>query len=146
MRRYPIEILSKLEIAERQLNRAIILMLDEGDIVSSTTLAGAAEDVLAGLLEAQGKTDVLKEVNQACVDMGAMLGENWKTNIFKYEFNFIKNELKHHDRKHPDGGLSEMPIYPEFALELIERACENFRRLTGKYTNQMKRFNLAGYR
>ena len=54
----PTEVLTKLEIAERQLNRAISLLIEDSDRVCAITLAGAAEEVLAGLLKAIGKIDV----------------------------------------------------------------------------------------
>ena len=44
------ETLSNLDVAERQLERAIALFLDEEDYVSALTLAGAAEEILGKLL------------------------------------------------------------------------------------------------
>ena len=45
------ETLSNLEIAKRQLERAISLFFDEQDFVSSLTLAGAAEKILGKILK-----------------------------------------------------------------------------------------------
>ena len=131
----PTEVLTKLEIAERQLNRAISLLIENNDRVSSITLAGAAEEILAALLKSVGKTDVLSEVCQASVDMGRSIGETWKTGTFKYDFNFLKNELKHHDN-----GCDNIPIFEEASEEIISRAIENFRRISGNYSHQMQTF------
>ena len=135
MQKRPIEVLEKIEIAERQLNRAITLLLQNDDFVCAITLAGAAEGILAGLLKSQGKTDVLSDISQSSVDMGRAIGEKWDIGIFKSEFNFFKNELKHHDRGHEN-----IPIVKEAALEIINRSIENFRRITGKYSPKMIEF------
>ena len=121
----PTEVLTKLEIAERQLNRAISLLIEDSDRVCAITLAGAAEEVLAGLLKAIGKIDVLSEISQASVDMGKIVGQTWTLGTFKSDFNFVKNELKHHDR-----GNEKIPIFEEASTEIIRRAIENFRRLS----------------
>ena len=136
MQKTPTEILTKLEIAERQLNRAIILMIDHNDRVCAITLAGAAEEVLAGLLKSQGNTDVLSEIIESSIDMGKIIGQDWTIGDFKSNFNFFRNELKHHDR-----GRENIPIFEEAALEIIVRAIENFRRFTGTYSIQMHKFN-----
>jgi hypothetical protein len=131
----PTEVLTKLEIAERQLNRAISLLIEDNDRVSSITLAGAAEEILAALLKSVGKTDVLSEICHASADMGRAIGETWKTKTFKYDFNFVKNELKHHDN-----GCDHIPIFEEAPKEIISRAIENFRRISGNYSHQMQTF------
>ena len=131
----PTEVLTKIEIAERQLNRAISLLIEDSDRVCAITLAGAAEEVLAGLLKADGKTDVLTEISQASVDMGKIIGHTWTLGTFKSDFNFFKNELKHHDR-----GNNEIPIFEEASTEIISRAIENFRRLSENYSHEMHSF------
>ncbi len=45
---------SKLDIATRQLKRALEFFLDDNDLICSITLAGAAEEILGKLLEKQG--------------------------------------------------------------------------------------------
>lgn len=136
MQKTPTEILTKLEIAERQLNRAIILLIDHNDRVCAITLAGAAEEVLAGLLKSQGNTDVLSEIIESSMGMGKIIGQDWTIGDFKSNFNFFRNELKHHDR-----GFENIPIFEEAALEIIVRAIENFRIFTGAYSIQMHKFN-----
>ena len=131
----PTEVLTKLEIAERQLNRAISLLIEDSDRVCAITLAGAAEEVLAGLLKAIGKIDVLSEISQASVDMGKIVGQKWTLGTFKSDFNFVKNELKHHDR-----GNEKITIFEEASTEIISRAIENFRRRSGNYSHQMHTF------
>ena len=131
----PTEVLTKLEIAERQLNRAISLLIEDSDCVCAITLAGAAEEVLAGLLKAIVKIDVLSEISQASVDMGKIVGHTWTLGTFKSNFNFVKNELKNKDR-----GIEEIPIFEEVSTEIISRAIENFRRISGNYSHQMHAF------
>ena len=90
----PTEVLTKLEIAERQLNRAISLLIEDSDRVCAITLAGAAEEVLAGLLKAIGKIDVLSEISQASVDMGKIVGQTWTLGTFKSDFNFVTTGVR----------------------------------------------------
>lgn len=129
------EILTKTEIAERQLNRSIALILNEIDIVSAITLAGAAEDVLAGILKTSGKTDQLTDTIKDCISLGKSIGHDWKNGDFRYEFNFMKNEMKHHDN-----GLDEILVHSYSAVEIIGRAIENFRKITGRYSDEMNAF------
>ena len=125
----------KIEIAELQLNRAINLLIQNNDVVCAITLAGAAEGILAGLLKSQGETDVLSDISKSAVDMGENIGKKWDVGIFKSEFNFFKNELKHHDKGH-----EFIPIFKEAAFEIVDRSIENFRRITGSYSPQMLEF------
>lgn len=102
--------MTKLKIAERQLNRAIILLIDHNDRVCAITLAGAAEEVLAGLLKSQGKTGVLSQIIESSIDMGKIIRQDWTIGDFKSNFNFFRNELKHHDR-----GRENILIFEEAA-------------------------------
>ena len=49
------EMLSNLEVAHRQLERAISLYMHEQDCVSALTLAGVAEKILGKLLAERGQ-------------------------------------------------------------------------------------------
>ena len=50
---------TKQQVAEHQLDRAIKLLLDEQDAISSVTLAGAAEEILGTLAEMGGERHAL---------------------------------------------------------------------------------------
>jgi hypothetical protein len=127
---------TKQELAEIQLDRAIRIFLDEQDLISAITLAGAAEEILGELLELQGKTSALTDIVNECVHLGKTIGSEWKTGTFKHMMNFFRNEMKHHDN-----GLDRMPIPVEAVHEIINRAAENLRRLTGSQPEQVQRFN-----
>ncbi len=50
----PLTNLTKWDIALSQLNQAINFYLEDRDLVSATTLAGAAEEILGQLCEGRG--------------------------------------------------------------------------------------------
>ena len=64
--------LTKQQVAEHQLERALRLFLDERDYVSAITLAGASEEILGRLLAKEGKEHALGSFVKACV-------ERWST-------------------------------------------------------------------
>lgn len=96
------ETLSNIEVAHRQLERAIALFMDEQDFVSALTLAGAAEEILGKLLAEQGKSHWLESISVAAL---VVLGfpkaehESPEAREAKREIaniaNFHKNRLKH---------------------------------------------------
>ena len=118
-----------------QLNRAISLLLDEQDIISAITLAGAAEEILGELLKQRGIKSTLSEMAAEYADLEAYIGQDLNPKKFKYAVNFYRNELKHHDK-----GLDTIPIPIEAANEIIYRAAENLRRLTGSWPESVIRF------
>lgn len=131
---------SKQEIAETQLNRAINLLIDEQDVISAITLAGAAEEILGELLHLKGIESVLSEMANEYAILGSFTGQNISQKQFKYSINFYRNELKHHDK-----GLDFMPIPIEAENEIIIRAAENLRRLTGYFPESVIRFQSLVY-
>ena len=59
--------LTKLEIAELQLNQSIAFYLEGKDLISAVTLAGAAEEILGKMNRAAERTDALNDqVNLCC--------------------------------------------------------------------------------
>ena len=130
---------TKQELAEHQLDRAIRLLLDEGDAISAITLAGAAEELLGKLVEAGGGTHSLQEFINDCLLMGNSMGESWKPKDFADIANFYRNELKHYCEG------EEISVSEECANEIIERAAENLWRLSGKQTEQVRRYMARAY-
>jgi hypothetical protein len=127
--------LSKLDVAEHQLERALRLFLEEKDYVSAITLAGAAEEILGKLLEQQGKEHALGGFVKACVTTGKVVyNENWSQKTFADMANFFRNGLKHYT----DGASITIPR--EAAVEILDRAVENYFALTGQETANMRRF------
>lgn len=92
---------SKRQIAREQLEDAIRLFLG-GHVISSLTLAGAAEEVLSQLAAAEGKPHPLDSVWEAANEIRTRLGAQ---HISKKEihrmFNEGRNLVKHHDPGDP---------------------------------------------
>lgn len=126
--------LTKLEVAEHQVERALRL-LEENEYVCAITLAGAAEEILGKLLEKQGKEHALGSFVKTCVATGKIAyNENWSRKDFAEMANSFRNDLKHYT----DGQAITIPR--EAAVEILDRAIENFYALTGRATPNMRRF------
>ena len=127
--------LSKLEVAEHQLNVAIRLYLDEDDFVSAITLAGAAEEILGKLLEKQGRKHSLEEFAESCVRVGRHLfNEEWTTKRFVEMQTFFRNGLKHITDGEP------IAVPRAAAEEIIGRAVDNLWALEGRETPEVRRY------
>lgn len=130
------ETLTNLEIAERQLDRAISLFFDEEDCISALTLAGAAEEILGKLLTANGNSHCLDEIIDFSlkfqnIDTGDQRARKEVSNIA----NFFRNRLKHFNAQ------GEVTFSVDFyAAEVIERATTNYWNYTGEETPPMIRF------
>lgn len=127
--------LSKLGVAEHQLERALRLFLDDKDYVCAITLAGASEEILGKLLEKEGKEHALGSFVKACVAAGKVAyNENWSHKDFADMANAFRNDLKHYTDGH------DITVPREAAVEILDRAVENFFALTGRQTESMRRF------
>ena len=130
--------LTKLEIAEHQLKRALLLFLNGSDYVSAITLAGAAEEILGKLREGCGENHALGNFVSGCVGVGrAVFNEDWPPSLFADMANHFRNGLKHIT----DG--SPMTIPREAAVEILDRAIENYWALTGNELPEMLQFMRA---
>lgn len=128
-----IPLYSKMQLAEHQLERAVILYLDEKDYISSITLAGASEEILGRLLENKGETN---DLNELVIAFASEYGVGWEE-LRKWvieDENYYRNHLKHIK----DG--SYISIYPEAAQRKINSALANFIKLNGKQSENMKRY------
>ena len=126
---------TKVELAVHQLDRAIRLLLDEQDVISATTLAGAAEEILGKLVEIGGGKHSLQDFIDTCFAMGRIHhGEEWKPKTFADMRNYFRNELKHY----VEGSVISVP--EEAAKDLIDRAAENLWLLEGRDTVQIRRY------
>lgn len=134
--------LSNLEIAHRQIERAIALFLDEEDFVSALTLAGAAEEILRKLLNREGKehwldsisTGALKALGFRKRELGSTEALRAKKEIANIA-NRHKNAFKHYNS---DGTVTL--LVDVAAAEMIERAISNYFDLTRRKTGAMERF------
>lgn len=126
---------TKAEVAAHQLERALRLFLDEGDYVCAITLAGACEEILGKLLEKSGKEHSLGSFVKACVAVGKSVhGEEWSPKVFITMANEFRDGLKHYTDGQP------ITVPREAAVEIIDRALENYWQLTAQETPLMRRF------
>lgn len=126
---------TKREVAVHQLERALQLFLDENDFVCAITLAGASEEILGRLLEQSGQEHALGSFVKACVAIGKNIhDEEWPQKIFVTMANEFRDSLKHIT----DGQVVTVP--KEAAVEILDRAIENYWLLTADETPLMRRF------
>jgi len=127
--------LSKLELAEHQLERALELFLDQDDLICAITLAGASEELLGKLLKQHGKQHALGNFIELCISIdGAVHKEELPEKAFVNMANSFRDGLKHIT----DGESFTIPR--EAAVEILDRAVENFRTFTGRESANMRRF------
>jgi len=129
--------MTKLEIAEHQLRRAVLLFLD-GDYVCAITLAGAAEEILGRLLEESGEQHALGNYVSLCLQgsRGILPDKDLKA-IYVGNANEFRNGLKHWR----DGTAMTIPL--EAAVAMLDRAIENYRKLDGKNIPEIDQYQLA---
>lgn len=136
---------SKLTIARTQLDTALRLYEEGDDLFSVVTLAGAAEEVLGGLLQqvaeerGYGRSpralDTLVDATMRVYRV--LLGEELERRNLVHQANRVRNRLKHHsldDSRHLEMDLEEA------AKSMLQRAVNNYWRLTKERTSAMKRF------
>ena len=88
---------NKLEAAKNQLDRAIKLFLDEADYYSAVMLAGAAEEILGKMLEAQGEKHALASLSSAIADIFTANDlPTLKNKELVRQLNDVRDWLKHY--------------------------------------------------
>ncbi len=133
--------LTKLEIAETQLNRAIKLFLSGEDYISAITLAGASEEIIGKLLNQRGHTNALEELVDISQKIEKKLyGDNVSRKDYISLANYYRDRLKHIN----DGADLFFSVDYE-AAGLIDRAISNYFKLTGNQTKDMVEFSESGY-
>jgi len=119
--------ISKDEAAKRQLDTAIDLFFEGGDVLSAHTLAFAAFRVLLNLYPHRASDDFGEQVDKLIAE-----GVGWQ------RFSETANFLKHADRD-PEGFLEDFDS--ERVLPVIGLATLLYRRLTGNYSRKMEAFD-----
>lgn len=127
--------INKLNIALHQLERAILLFLNENDFISALTLAGAAEEILGTYVKNRNKVP--------CVDVQAKLLKNQdlselsEKEIKFLHLNLARNALKHfHNKTEEDMSLAlETEV-----IALIVRGLDNVVKLEIRFSNAMSDF------
>jgi len=134
-----LDTLTKLQLAQVQLDRAIRLYLDESDFVCAITLAGAAEELLGKLLASSNSQPIVENYAVAISKFNVALGGApiEKKDAIS-ELNAARDSLKHFG----DGSPVSFDLAEE-AYELIDRATSNFLLLTKSETPNMARFRVA---
>ncbi|MDB5966280.1 MAG: hypothetical protein JWQ72_2780 [Polaromonas sp.] len=136
------ETLSNLEVAHRQIERAIAIFFDEKDYVSALTLAGAAEEILGKLLNKEGKKHWLDSISDGALRALGFQKKDLKTPEAAQARKEIadianrhKNMVKHYNN---DGTITF--LVDVAAAEMIDRAISNYFDLTKRETGAMGRF------
>ncbi|HEY3431578.1 MAG TPA: hypothetical protein VGK09_03415 [Rhodocyclaceae bacterium] len=136
------ETLSNLEIAHRQIERAIVLFLDERDYVSALTLAGAAEEILGKLLNKEGREHWLDSISKGALRALGFRKKELQTPEAlkaKKEIANIANRHKNTFKYYNTDGTITL-LVDVAAAEMIDRAISNYFDLTQRETGAMGKF------
>ena len=130
--------ITKGEIAKAQLVEAINLFLI-GKYLCAITLAGAAEEVLARLLNRRGEASVVEESFlsiqkiREITGFSVMNGKS-KNEIFN-EWNSARNTLKHHGKAEDE--IVRINLFDE-AYWMIKRGLANAKKLEIEIKNELE--------
>jgi len=135
--------LSKIEIAVIQLDRAIKLFFDEKDYISSITLAGAAEEIFGKLLNNKNESinNALEEIIDTTIKF---CKESSNEEVKKKDIVSLANHYRDHCKHIRNGEVLNFSVDFE-AAHLIDRASENYFKLTGFETEYMLKFRESKY-
>jgi hypothetical protein len=127
-------VISKLDAARIQLDSAIDHYF-QGDHVCAVTLAGAAEDIFAGLLKASGQQTPFEFLHD-------WYQENYNTTVSKNDFsrriaNLGRNWLKHAE----EDADTKFDITEGDSIMMLMRALPCYQKLTKSQTEKMKKFS-----
>jgi hypothetical protein len=135
--------LTKFGIAVSQLNVALTFYVEDRELVSAITLAGAAEEILGKLCERAGKASSLSRHAESARELHLHL-KSLYPQLFRHDpgtkpfvdlRNKTRNEMKHYISGHPlNIDLKDK------AARLIAHAVENYRTLGGRETQKMRQF------
>src|SRR4051794_20005506 len=117
--------LTKIDIATSQMRFAISLFLEERELISAITLAGAAEEIFGKLAEAAGlKPALTRDVEES----RALYLHLWKSDPGVKPFVDLKNKTRN-ELKHMVAGTPIDVELREEAMRMLDRAVENYRLL-----------------
>ena len=126
-------VISKLDAARIQLDSAIDHFF-QGDHVCAVTLAGAAEDIFAGLLNAAGQQSAFEFLPD-------WYQKTYNKTVSKGDFsqqiaNLGRNWLKHAN----DDTHTKFDITERDSIMMLMRALPCYHKLTKSHTEKMERF------
>jgi hypothetical protein len=122
-------ILSKLVIAQRQLEMAAHLYVEGADYLAIVALAGAAEEILGNLLRRAGQEAMIDRIVE--MDRGLTGGRDFS--VVNAEVNRVRNALKH--ARDPDEDT--VTVEPSEAAAMLARALVNYKELAGQLSQTM---------
>jgi hypothetical protein len=117
--------LTKLDVAVSQLRLAISLFLEDRELVSVITLAGAAEEILGKLALQAGLTPALTRRTEGT---RALFKHLWKSDLGVKPFVDLKNKTRNELKHLVSGAPIEVNLLEE-AMRMLDRAVENYRLL-----------------
>ena len=131
-----LETFTKQKIAKHQIERAISLYLDEADFISAITLAGAAEEILGKLVKQTGGITAYEAVGEIIEAVNELTNkQQYSKNDLNELFNSTRNNLKH-----LSGSEQFVVDMKQEANNMLYRAISNYRSLTSKETELMKKW------
>ncbi|OGS77039.1 MAG: hypothetical protein A2Z94_01735 [Gallionellales bacterium GWA2_55_18] len=129
--------ISKSEIACEQLTEAITLFLQQ-KFLCAVTLAGAAEGIFAGVLNAHGEKAIVERSVEAIEKLREATGleamENLPANRIYKQWNTARNAIKHHDKN--EECIVTINFFDE-AYWMIKRALSNASNLGIPISNEI---------
>jgi hypothetical protein len=125
-------------IALEQLETALRLYLEQRDYIAAITLAGAAEEILGRIAKNMGiETSLQTLSNDAVAIHKRLLNVAIERKHFVKRANYARNKLKHVDP------ITEPTIVfdpEEEAIDMLNRAIENYWNVEGTLTDLMKKY------
>ncbi|MEX1667796.1 hypothetical protein AB4876_02680 [Zhongshania guokunii] len=125
---------SKLRVAEAQLDSAIDLFLD-GKYVASLTLAGAAEEIFGKLVKFHGgqpafekRVDLMRSIVRK-----TRPGNMPSNKKIGSDINYLKNSFKHLDMEVVGNAVVNIRNVRREAISMLDRAIRNYSALGSKY-------------
>lgn len=122
-------VISKADIARIQLTEAIAFFTEE-KFLCALTLSGAAEEILARLLNSKGEKSVVEESFEKIRNLREATGLAVMDNLPKKkvfnQWNFARNTVKHHNKN--DSEMVTVNFFDE-GYWMIKRALANASRL-----------------
>jgi len=130
--------ISKSEIALTQLTESIEQFVSE-NFICATTLAGASEDILRGLINQKGEKSTVEEAADNVMELREKHGLNAmedakKKNDLYNHWNKARNSYKHHGKK--DEGVFVTNLFDD-AYWMIKRALEKAKKLNIAVKNEI---------
>lgn len=117
--------ISKAEIARVQLTEAIALFVEE-KFLCALTLSGAAEEILARLLNSKGEKSVVEDSFEKMQEIreatGLAVMKNKPKNEVFNQWNAARNAIKHHNKN--EGEVVKFNLFDE-GYWMIKRALAN---------------------